>query len=174
MDKIKTKLKFVKSDRTDSWVGFVSINTANGFIRGVHADAEVPKKVCVVTRELAGSIEPNILYDVELTPMKTSAGYVVVKAVPHMFEAKISSTIIKNTIYLVEVKFGNKTIIFDPLDGRKDCVRTIEGVIETLQYRKDIQNLLQVIEDFRNAAYNVMKAFESDGHYGKYRVNKKA
>ena len=26
MDKIKTKLKFIKSDRTESWVGFVSIN----------------------------------------------------------------------------------------------------------------------------------------------------
>lgn len=34
MDKIKTKLKFIKSDRTESWVGFVSINTKTGYIKG--------------------------------------------------------------------------------------------------------------------------------------------
>lgn len=70
MNKIKTKLKFVKSDRTGSWVGFVSINTKNGYVKGVREDAKEPKKVCVVTHELAAIIEPNVLYDVELIPMK--------------------------------------------------------------------------------------------------------
>lgn len=175
MNKIKTKLKFVKSDRTGSWVGFVSINTKNGYVKGVREDAKEPKKVCVVTHELAAIIEPNVLYDVELIPMKNeNAGFIVVKAEPHAFEAKISSTIVKNAVYLVEIKFGNKTIIFDPLDGRKDSVRTIDGVIEVLQYRKDIKDLLQVIDDFRHAANNVMAAYESDGHYGKYRTKTKA
>ena len=166
MDKIKTKLKFVKSDRTGSWVGFVSINTKNGCVKGVREDAKEPKKVCVVTHELADIIEPNVLYDVELVQMKkANAGYIVVKAEPHAFEARISSTVVKNAVYTVEVKFGNKTIIFDPLDGRKESVRTIDGVIGVLQYRKDIKDLLQVIDDFKNAAYNVMAAFEKDGHY---------
>lgn len=44
MDKIKTKLKFIKSDRTESWVGFVSINTKTGYIKGVREDAKGPKK----------------------------------------------------------------------------------------------------------------------------------
>jgi hypothetical protein len=175
MDKIKTKLKFVRSDRTGSWVGFVSINTKNGYIKGVREDAEGPKKVCVVTHEIEDIIEPGVLYDVELVPMKNrNAGYVVTKAEPHMFEAHITSTVIRNAVYLVEVKFGNKTIIFDPLDGRSDSVRTIEGVINALQYRKDIKNLLQVLEDFRHIAGNVMKAFNNDGHYGRYRVKSKA
>lgn len=166
MDKIKTKLKFVKSDRTGSWVGFVSINTKNGCVKGVREDAKEHKKVCVVTHELASIIEPNVLYDVEMIPMKNkNAGYIVVKAEPHAFEARITSSVVKNAVYLVEVKFGNKTIIFDPLDGRKDSVRTIDGVIEVLQYRKDIKDLLQVIDDFQKTANIVMTAFENDGHY---------
>jgi len=166
MDKIKTKLKFVKSDRTGSWVGFVSINTKNGCVKGVREDAKEHKKVCVVTHELASIIEPNVLYDVEMIPMKNkNAGYIVVKAEPHAFEARITSNIVKNAVYVVEVKFGNKTIIFDPLDGRKDSVRTIDGVIEVLQYRKDIKDLLQVIDDFQKTANIVMTAFENDGHY---------
>lgn len=166
MDKIKTKLKFVKSDRTGSWVGFVSINTKNGCVKGVREDAKEHKKVCVVTHELASIIEPNVLYDVEMIPMKNkNAGYIVVKAEPHAFEARITSSVVKNAVYLVEVKFGNKTIIFDPLDGRKDSVRTIDGVIEVLQYRKDIKDLLQVIDDFQKTANIVMTAFKNDGHY---------
>lgn len=45
MDKIKTKLKFIKSDRTESWVGFVSINTKTGYIKGVREDAKGPKSM---------------------------------------------------------------------------------------------------------------------------------
>lgn len=172
---IKTKLKFVRSDRTGSWVGFISVNTKNGCVRGVREDAKEPKKVCVVAHELSDIIEPNALYDVELTPMKNQkAGFIVKKAVPHMFEARISSTIVKNAVYLVEIKFGNKTIIFDPLDGRQDCVRTIEGVIEILQYRKDVKNLLQVISDFKLVANNIVAAYESDGYfYGKRKSKEK-
>ena len=111
MDKIKTKLKFIKSDRTESWVGFVSINTKTGYIKGVREDAKGPKKVCIVTHELEPIIEPNVLYDVQMVPMKNEkAGYIVVAAEPHAFDAKITSTVVKNAVYLVEVKFGNKTI----------------------------------------------------------------
>ena len=142
MDKIKTKLKFIKSDRTESWVGFVSINTKTGYIKGVREDAKGPKKVCIVTHELEPIIEPNVLYDVQMVPMKNEkAGYIVVAAEPHAFDAKITSTVVKNAVYLVEVKFGNKTIKYDPLDGVKDSVRTIDGVVEELSKRKDIKNL---------------------------------
>lgn len=166
MNRIKTKLKFVKSERSGSWVGFVSINTKTGYVKGVREDAEECKKVCVVTHDLAPNIEPNVLYDVQMIPMKNKdAGFIVVVAEPHAFEAKISSTVVKNAVYTVEVKFGNKTIIFDPLDGRKETVRTINGVISQLEYRKDIKNLLQVIEDFRKTANIVLTAFQNDGHY---------
>ena len=158
MDKIKTKLKFIKSDRTESWVGFVSINTKTGYIKGVREDAKGPKKVCIVTHELEPIIEPNVLYD-------EKAGYIVVAAEPHAFDARITSTVVKNAVYLVEVKFGNKTIKYDPLDGVKDSVRTIDGVVDELSKRKDIKNLLLVIDDFCKSANIVLTAFQNDGHY---------
>lgn len=166
MEKIKTKLKFVKSERTGSWVGFVSINTKNGCVKGVREDASEPKKVCVATHELSPVIEAGVLYDVEMIPMKNkNAGFIVVSAEPHAFEARISTTVVKNAVYTVEVKFGNKTIKYDPMDGRKDCVRTIEGVVSVLENRKDIHNLLQVVEDFRRSANIVLTTFKNDGYY---------
>lgn len=174
MNKIKTKLKFSKSERTGSWVGFVSINTKNGCIKGVREDAEEPKKVCVVTHELASTIEPGVLYDVEMIPMKNEkSGYIVVSAEPHAFEAKIVTSVVKNAVYRVEVKFGNKTIIYDPLDGKKDSVRTIDGVVAVLEARKDIKNLLQVIDDFCKTANIVLTTFKSDGHYVATKTAKK-
>lgn len=166
MERLKTKLKFIKSDRSQSWVGFVSINTRNGRIKGVREDEKEHKKVCVVTHELAPIIEPGILYDVEMIPMKKAeAGFIVVKAEPHAFEAKIIVTVVKNAVYTVEVKFGNKVIKYDPLDGRKDTVRTIEGVTSVLRSRNDIKNLLQVIDDFQKSANIVLATFENDGYY---------
>lgn len=44
MDKIKTKLKFIKSDRTESWVGFVSINTKPVTLRALEKTQRVLKK----------------------------------------------------------------------------------------------------------------------------------
>lgn len=166
MDKIKTKLKFIKSSRSGSWVGFVSINTKNKCIKGVREDSEEPKKVCVATHDLAAVIESGILYDVEMIPMKNkNAGFIVVAAEPHAFEAKIITTVVKNAVYLVEVKFGNKTIKYDPMDGRKDSVKTIEGVVSILESRKDIKNLLQVIEDFQRSANILLTTYKNDGYY---------
>lgn len=166
MNRIKTKLKFFKSDRSESWVGFVSINTKNGRVKGVREDADGPKKVCIVTHELAPFIEPNILYDVEMIPMKNKdAGYIVVVAEPHAFEAHIETTLVKNAVYQVTVKFGNKVVIFDPKDGKQDSVRNIDGVVKVLESRKDIKNQLQVIEDFVKSANILLSTFENDGHY---------
>lgn len=166
MERVKTKLKFIKSERTGSWVGFVSINTKNGCLKGVREEDAGPKKVCVVTHEIAPMIEANLLYDVEMIPMKNrNAGFIVVSAVPHEFAATITTAVVKNALYQVEVKFGNKTIVFDPLDGRKDSVRTVEGVLDVLRYRKDVKDLLQVMDDFSKAANIVLAAYKNDGHY---------
>jgi len=165
-NRIKTKLKFAKSQRSGSWVGFVSINTKNGCVKGVREDAKEPKKICVVTSELAPFIEPGVLYDVQMIPMKNkNAGFIVVEAEPHAFEANIESVIVKNAVYMINVKFGNKVIKFDPKDGRLDSVRTIDGVVKVLESRKDIKNQLQVIDDFIKSANILLTTFENDGHY---------
>lgn len=166
MNRIKTKLKFKKSDRTESWVGFVSVNTKTGYIRGVREDADEPKKVCVVTHDLAPIIEPGVLYDVQMIPMRNkNAGYIVVAAKPHAFEAKISTTVVKHAVYMVEIRFGNKVIIFDPKDGKKESIRTIDGVLKYLEHREDIKDIVQVLDNVRRAANAVLTAFKNDGYY---------
>lgn len=168
MNRIKTELKFKKSDRTGSWVGFVSVNTKTGYIKGVREDSDEPKKVCVVTRELSSMIEADVLYDVQMIPMRNkNAGYIVVVAEPHAFEAKISSTVVKHAVYKVEVKFGNKTVFFDPKDGKKESTRTVGGVVKYLEHRMDIRDIVQVIDQFQLAANAVLTAYKNDGYYVK-------
>lgn len=166
MNRIKTKLKFKKSDQTGNWVGFVSINKVNGMIRGVHEDDPAPKKVCVVTRDIIPYIEGGVLYDVEMIPMKDkNAGYIVVQADPHAFKATIETIVVKNAIYEVHVKFGNKKLVFNPMDGQRDSVRDINCFIKVLEQRKDIKDLLTVIDDFKNTGYALLKQLKKDGYY---------
>lgn len=166
IEPIKTRLKFEKSNRTKLWVGFVSINTSTGYIKGVRSTFKGPKMICVATANVAHQIQPEILYDVEMVPMKKGkSGYVVIKAVPHAFEAVLDSCVIHNAVYWVHCKFGNKTIIFNPLDGVQDNMRTIPGCIAELESRKDIANLPGVIAEFTKMANIVLTTFENDGYY---------
>jgi hypothetical protein len=160
--KIYTKLKFVRSDETGAYIGFVSQQPKTSRIVGVRQDSEYPKKICIIDRELSNLIIPNILYDVTLIAMKEKNGYIVVEATPVAFKAVIETTYIKTAIYKIEIKFGNKTILFDPVNAKKDSVRTIAGVKKILEKRMDIQNLQQVIDDFLEAAYSLMKHYEND------------
>ena len=161
--RIYTKLKFAKSEQTGAYIGFVSQNPKTGRIMGVRPDSEFPKKICIIDQKLSNLIVPNILYDVTLIPMKEKNGYIAIEATPVAFKATIETSYVPKAIYKVEVKFGNKTILFDPVDGKKDSVRTITGVREILEKRMDIENLQDVISDFSEAADLLMKHYNSDG-----------
>jgi hypothetical protein len=109
-----------------------------------------------------------------MIPMKQSEkGYIVVVANPHAFEAKVSTLIVKDATYRVEVKFGNKTIVYDPVEGRKDSMNSIDGVIKVLEHRKDIQNITQVIDDFYAAANIVSTTYLNDKFNGNGKTRKK-
>lgn len=166
MERIKTKLKFTKSNHSDSLVGFVSINPKNHRVKGVREDSKEPKKICIASTILAPLIELGVLYDVQMIPMRNaSAGFIVVSAEPAAFEARIETVIVKNAVYQVKVKFGNKTILFDPMDGKRDSVRNMNGVIKVLESRKDIKNPMQVIDDFIKSGNIVLAHYQSDGYY---------
>lgn len=169
MERIKTKLKFVRSDKTGALVGFISKNTKTGQIKGVNQNDPVPKKICVVSAEIAPYIELNVLYDVILVPMNEAAGYVVIQAESVVFKATVETSVERNATYKVEVKFGNKTILYDPLHGRKASVNTISGVLHVLRSRKDIKDYLDVEDEFLKAANIVETAFKSDGYESKER-----
>lgn len=168
--RIYTKLKFVKSDQTGAYVSFVSQNPKTGRICGVRQSSPYPKKICILDKKLACEVLPNVLYDATLIPMAEKKGYVVIEIVPVEFKATIETTYVPKAVYVVEVKAGNKTIRFDPLDGRKDTIRTIEGCKSVLEKRVDIKDLSQVVEDFVEAAAKLMDRFRKDGHYAKAAV----
>ena len=51
-------------------------------MKGVWEEYAFGKQICILTEDLKGTIEPNVLYSVELKPMHKAKGYVVVAATP--------------------------------------------------------------------------------------------
>ena len=64
----------------------------------------------------------------------------------------------------VTVSFGNKTIYLDPKDGKSAMSRTLDGVLQILRERKDIENHEEVIADFIKQAQEMIRRFEQDGY----------
>lgn len=162
VSRVYTKLKFVKSDQTGAIISFVSQNPKTGRICGVRQDSEYPKKICILDKMLASEILLNVLYDCTLIPMTERNGYVVIAAEPVQFKATVTKTYVKNNIYLVEVKFGNKTIRFDPFNGRKESIKSLPACKAILERRVDVKNILQVVEDFDTAANEILALLEND------------
>ena len=63
-------------------------------LKGVREDSRYGKQICILTWNLKGSIEPNVLYSVELKPMHKAKGYVVVAAIPVPFPATVEYIIV--------------------------------------------------------------------------------
>lgn len=165
--RVFTKLKFVRSEETGALISFVSQNPKTNRICGVRQDSPYPKKVCIIDKLLAGQIFSNVLYDCTLIPMATKSdgsfsGYVVVAAEPTQFKAQVITKYDKNRTYQVEVRFGNKVILFDPYTGKKPSVRNLTECLAVLEKRMDVVNLLQVIEDFKNASNEILALMEAD------------
>ena len=105
----KSQIKFAKSERTGELIGFVSRHSKTRQLKGVREDSRYGKQICVLAEDLKGTIEPNVLYSVELKPMHKAKGYVVVAATPVQFPATVETIIVPKTLYKVTVSFGNKT-----------------------------------------------------------------
>ena len=110
----KSQLKFARSEETGELIGFVSRHSKTRKLMGVREDSRFGKQICVLSEDLKGTLEPNILYSVELKPMHKANGYVVVAATPVLFQAHVETVIVPKTLYQVTVTFGNKKIFFDP------------------------------------------------------------
>ena len=90
----KSQIKFAKSERTGELIGFVSRHSKTRQLKEVREDSRYGKQICILTWNLKGSIEPNILYSVELKPMHKAKGYVVVAAFPVPFPATVEYIIV--------------------------------------------------------------------------------
>lgn len=159
----KSRIKFAKAADTDEIIGFVSRNSKTKQLRGVAEDSVYGKKICVLSKDLKGQIEPNVLYDVELKPMHMGNGYVAVAATRTLFEAKFESVVVPKAIYQIKITFGNKTIYFDPKDGKTPSSRTIQGVLKIIDRREDIQDKGSVKIRFEQEALALIETMSKDG-----------
>lgn len=160
----KTQLKFVKSEKTGELIGFVS-KTKDNKLKGVREDSMYGKRICILSETLKGSILPNTLYNVELKPMHGGKnGYVVTSATQVLFTATVESFIVPKKKYQVIVRFGGKTVYFDPVNGKTYSSRTKKGVLEILNKRNDIANQDEVISDFLDRADELISQMREDGY----------
>ena len=163
----KSQIKFAISEQTGEMVGFVSRHSKTKKLKGVRENSKFGKKICVLSADLKGTILPNVLYNVELKPMHKGNGYVAVSAVPTQFVAKIETVIVPKVIYRIDITFGNKTVYFDPKDGKSSSSRTLDGVLGILHSRSDIEDKENVIEAFKKKASSLIQQMERDGFYQK-------
>ncbi len=78
--------------------------------------------------------------------------------------ATVETIIATKTLYKITVSFGNKTIYLDPKDGKSAMSRTLDGVLQILRERKDIENHEEMIADFIKQAQELIRLFEQDGY----------
>lgn len=159
-----SQIKFVKSEETGELIGFVSRHSKTGKLKGVREDSRFGKQICVLSSDLKGQIEPNVLYEVKLKAMHKANGYVVVSALPILFKAQIEKIIVPERTYQITITFGNKKIFFDPKEGKSPQSRTIEGVLSVLRARKDILDPESVIREFLQQAESLITLMEKDKH----------
>jgi hypothetical protein len=172
VEKIHTKLKFIKSDKNGALISFVSQNPVNDVVCGVRQDSPYPKKIVIIDREMSNNILINVLYDCTLIPMgktlneKTGEehvpGYIAIEANPVQFKATISTKYIRGIKYNVEVSFGNKIIRFDPFRGQKESVKSLPACRAILERRCDVKDLMDVVDDFTTAATNLIELMKQD------------
>lgn len=160
----KTRIKFVVSQETNEIIGFVTRNSTTRMLRGVDEKNDYPKKICLLSEDLKGLIQPGIVYDVEVKPMRKGNGYVVISASRRKYPAKLETKIIPKVVYQIRITFGHKTIYFDPKDGNSPSSRTVAGVEDVLRARKDLDEIEDVIAKFRAATTELLEKIEQDGY----------
>lgn len=145
---IKTNIKFKENER-GVFQGYVT--KVNGSWRGCRENAETKKKIVLLEpKQITVTIHENTLYQCTLIPMKSDTGFIVINAKPVQFEAKIE-TIVRKDVYKVIIKFGNRTITYDPtskLENRNDK----QAIVEKLRSREDLKYANATAEEFLDCA----------------------
>lgn len=172
VERIRTKLKFIKSDVNGTFISFISQNPVNNVVCGVRQDSPYPKKIVIIDKEIANNIIINVLYDCVLIPMskvpneKTGEdfipGYIAIEATPVQFKATITTNYEFGVKYNIEVSFGNKVIRFDPFKGKKESVKSLPACRAILEKRYDVKDIMDVVEDFDKAATSLIATMKQD------------
>ncbi len=161
----RTRLKFFKSDKFATLVGF--IHRAKGKYMGVREEDDLPKFPCFIDPELEPEIQEGVLYDITFVFKHDSKVAVCIDAQATRFKAKIEESYLKDIIYTVEVTVGNQRFCYDPKDGAKGSGMTrlrnrqaLRGKLE----RCNIDRKELLLADFDKAADRIDRMFRKDGY----------
>lgn len=160
--RLKTKLKLELDSESKQLVGFVSCNVKTGRVNGVRRDQPVPKMIVVLERGLQSVAMPNILYDAEIVPMRHKNGYIAVSLTPTQFEAQIESVYIPGQVYRASVKYGNSSVVFDPLRDVKYSLPDVKSCVRLLEKKSEIADLESVVAQFVSLCERLEELRESD------------
>lgn len=152
---IKTNLKF-KTNERGSLYGFVT--KCGHSWRGCREDEAAKKKIVFADTELSKTMSPNVLYHVTLMPMTKKEGFIAISATRVQFIGKIN-TLLDNNEYRVTVTFGHKTIVYDPRSDKQNR-RDIQGIVQLLRERQDLQDNYHVANEFLDYAYLVLSVYK--------------
>lgn len=164
-----TQIKLTVSQETGELIGFVSRNPKSQKLMGVREDSRFGKKICILAKELKGTLSPNILYRVALAPMSDRKGYVIVSAKKVKFEALVEMFVKPGEIYRVTVSFGNKILYFDPKNGKSHFSNTVDGVVQVITKREDIENKEVVLQIFIERSKQLLARMTEDSHIATYK-----
>lgn len=150
MSVIKTNIKYSKSPEGKLY-GFV-MKSKDGSWRGVREDCKDKKKIVLVDPMAEKDIKPNLLYHSALVPMKSDNGFICLNADLVKFTAKIKSfNIPEHQYFRVEVRFGQKTIKYDPSSKNKK-INDMQAIADMLRKREDLLDSMEVADRFLDAA----------------------
>ena len=161
VQQIKTIIKFKRGGEgvnSGKLYGFVT--KKEGHWMGCRDTDECKKKIVFVDRSVSGDIQENTPYNVTLIPMRSEQGFIVTAATQVKFDAKIITRMSKG-IFKVMVKFGIKTIIYDPT-SEMERYNNITGIADLLRHRTDLKNPVQTAEDFIDSACLVRELYKRE------------
>lgn len=154
---IRTNIKFKKNDKGRLY-GFVT-KVKDGSWRGVREEDSSKKKIVFVDEMAETYMQPNVLYHCLLVPMNEKNGFIAMNAKAVKFTAKI--TTFTTDYYHVEIKFGNKTIVYDPASSLL-INNNMQRIADMLRKRNDLVCPMMIADEFLDAATIVNELYKRD------------
>ena len=105
---------------------------------------------------------PNMLYQVNLIPMASDNGFIAFNPKLVQFVEKIETEADDNK-YRVTVKFGNKTITYDPTSKSKKK-NDIQTMANLLKNRADLKYKEAVAEEFLDSACLLLSIYKRENN----------
>lgn len=149
--KIRTIIKFMRgAEGINGGKIFGFVTKEGGSWKGCRKDDSCKKKIVLVDPSVEPTICENMPYNTLIIPMASNQGFIAISAKPIKFTAKIVTEVRKG-VFRVIVKFGMKTIEYNPSSPLPQYTN-ITKIAERIRMRKDLEDAMQVAEDFINSA----------------------